>query len=81
MIKFTDKTEAELVARSDEGRHKFAVGASVMHRVGGRADSTLFKITRQLPKGTTGFQYRIKGEKDSHERVVNESALEAGPKK
>jgi hypothetical protein len=81
MIKFTDKSEAEKRARNDEGSHLFAVGASVMHRVGGRSDSNVFKVTRQLPKGTTGFQYRIKGEKDAHERVVNESALEAGPRK
>ncbi len=56
--------------------HKFALGASVFHRVGGRSERAAFKITRLLPDGGEGLQYRIKGERDGHERVVTEGALE-----
>jgi hypothetical protein len=80
MIKFTEKTDAEKGARNSNPTHRFAVGATVLHRVGGRTDPTPFKITRQLPETGGSLQYRIKGEKDAHERVVPETALEAGKK-
>jgi len=56
--------------------HKFPVGASVLHGVGGRTEKTPFKITRQMPDGGDGFQYRIKSDRDGQERIVTEATLE-----
>jgi hypothetical protein len=56
--------------------HKFPVGASVLHGVGGRSEKTPFKITRQMPDGGDGFQYRIKSDRDGQERIVTEATLE-----
>lgn len=56
--------------------HKFAVGASVVHRVGTRSEAMLFEIVRQMPDGGFGFQYRLKSVADGHERVAPETALE-----
>jgi hypothetical protein len=56
--------------------HKFPVGASVFHRVGGRSEKVAFKIIRLLPDGGEGLQYRIKGERDGQERVVTEANIE-----
>jgi hypothetical protein len=50
--------------------HKFRVGAYVLHRIGMRSEKTSFRVTRQLPDGGAGLQYRIKGERDGIERVV-----------
>lgn len=60
--------------------HRFALNARVVAHVSGRPDATIFRITRLLPESAAGFQYRIKSEKDSHERVVAESDLVAGPR-
>lgn len=62
-------------ARSPEA-HKFAVGARVSHRVGVRSEKDIFCVTRLLPNGGAGLQYRIKADRDGQERVVVESALE-----
>jgi hypothetical protein len=56
--------------------HKFAVGASVMHGVGGRTEKSPFKIIRLMPDGGDGFQYRIKSDRDGQERIVTEATLE-----
>jgi hypothetical protein len=56
--------------------HKFALGAHVLFRVGALSRQETFKVTRLLPDDGTGFQYRIKGEREGFERVVKESALE-----
>lgn len=58
--------------------HKFRVGAHVLHRTGVRSENASFRVTRQLPDGGAGLQYRIKGERDGLERVVTESSLEPG---
>lgn len=58
--------------------HKFGVGASVLYRTGLRLERAAFRVTRQLPDGGAGFQYRIKGEQDGLERVATESSLEQG---
>jgi hypothetical protein len=58
--------------------HKFSIGAFVLHRFGVRAEKAPFRVTRQLPDGGMGLQYRIKGERDGVERVVTESELERG---
>lgn len=56
--------------------HKFAIGAHVLFRLGVLSRQELFKVTRLLPDDGAEFQYRIKRERDSFERVVKESALE-----
>jgi hypothetical protein len=56
--------------------HKFAVGAQVVHMVGSRSERVFFKVTRQLPDGGQGLQYRIRSDRDGHERVASESTLE-----
>lgn len=58
--------------------HKFAIGAHVVHKVGARSESIGFRVTRHLPDGGEGLQYRIKSDRDGHERVAIESSLERG---
>jgi hypothetical protein len=58
--------------------HKFALGAYVLHKIGARSEKAGFRVTRLLPDGGGGLQYRIKGERDGLERVVAESDLERG---
>jgi hypothetical protein len=58
--------------------HKFAVGVRVVHSVGVRSERMSFRVTRQLPDGGAGLQYRIKSDGDGHERVAIESSLERG---
>lgn len=60
-----------------ETTHKFHVGAHVLCEIGVRSEKAPFEVTRLLPDGGAGLQYRIKGERDGVERVVTESALEA----
>lgn len=59
-----------------QAAHKFPLGAHVVCEVGLRPEKALVLITRLLPDGGAGFQYRIKGERDGVERVVTESAIE-----
>jgi hypothetical protein len=54
--------------------HKFEVGLPVSYR-GGPA-SGLYRVTRRLPDGGQGLQYRIRSDRDGQERVVVESDLE-----
>jgi hypothetical protein len=42
-----------------------------------RSEKTSFRVTRHLPDGGAGLQYRIKGERDGIERVVTESSIES----
>lgn len=56
--------------------HKFAVGALVVHRIGHRLEKAFFRVTRHMPDGGQGLQYRIQSDRDGHERVAIESALE-----
>jgi hypothetical protein len=56
--------------------HKYAIGAHVLHKVGPRAERSSFKVTRHLPDGGQGLQYRIRSERDGHERVTVESTIE-----
>lgn len=57
--------------------HKFAVGASVIHRIGHQSEKAIFRIVRQIPDGGHGLQYRLKCAADGHERVALETMLEA----
>jgi hypothetical protein len=56
--------------------HKFAIGASVIHRIGHKSEKVLFRIVRLLPDGGQGLQYRLKSDADGHERVTFEASLE-----
>jgi hypothetical protein len=56
--------------------HRFDVGVHVSCKAGPNAERGLFRITRRLPDGGQGLQYRIRSDRDGHERVVAESALE-----
>jgi hypothetical protein len=52
------------------------VGVHVAHKVGAAAERGMFRVTRLLPDGGQGLQYRIKADRDGQERVVIESSLE-----
>ncbi|PWB81514.1 MAG: hypothetical protein C3F11_15045 [Methylocystaceae bacterium] len=60
-----------------QAAHKFRIGAHVLCRIGVRAEKAPFRVTGLLPDGGSGFQYRVRGERDGVERVVTESSLEA----
>lgn len=68
------KREAETAPRNDlNAGHKFTIGTVVS--LIGRAEQATFKITRQLPDGGAGLQYRIKSEREDYERVATEGLL------
>jgi len=54
--------------------HKFDVGLHVSYRGGPAAG--LYRVTRRLPDGGQGLQYRIRSDRDGQERVALESALQ-----
>jgi hypothetical protein len=56
--------------------HKFDIGVHVAHKVGFAAERGMFRVTRQLPDGGQGLQYRIRSDRDGQERVVVEASLE-----
>ncbi len=56
--------------------HKFDVGSLVSHRIGASSERSLFRVTRHLPDGGQGLQYRIRSERDGQERVVVEASLQ-----
>jgi hypothetical protein len=56
--------------------HHFSVGAIVAFRAPSAGPRIPFRVTRQLPDGGQGFQYRIRSERDGQERVAIESNLE-----
>ncbi|KAF2992174.1 hypothetical protein OGR47_09975 [Methylocystis sp. MJC1] len=56
--------------------HKFDIGSHVSHRVGASAEAGLYRVTRHLPDGGQGLQYRIRSDRDGQERVVVESSLQ-----
>jgi hypothetical protein len=60
-------------------KHKYRAGARV-HLSRGAADAgmsygTGYTIVRQMPAGTQGPMYRIKGDGEAYERVALESQL------
>jgi len=54
--------------------HKFDVGLRVLYPRG--PGSAPYRVTRHLPDGGQGLQYRIRCDRDGQERVVLESALQ-----
>jgi hypothetical protein len=61
------------VARSAP-THKYAVGLRVFYREGNV--SGVYRVTRHLPDGGRGLQYRIRSDTDGQERAVIESLIE-----
>ena len=58
--------------------HRFAVGERVEFspgRLDGNVPRGIYTIIRHLPSETPDLQYRVKNQRDSHERVVRESQL------
>jgi len=53
--------------------HKFEVGGYVSYN--GGPGSGMYRVTRQLPEGGRGLQYRIRSDRDGQERVALESDL------
>jgi len=56
--------------------HKFPVGARVQHKPGHHSEGVSFRVMIQLPDGGQGLQYRLRSDRDGHERVAIESSLE-----
>lgn len=56
--------------------HKFDLGVHVACKAGPFTASGQFRVMRHLPDGGHGLQYRIRSDRDGHERVVAENALE-----
>ncbi len=59
--------------------HKFSIGAHVAFKSGPSGERGYFHVTRQLPDGGHGLQYRIRSDRDGQERVVIETTLERAP--
>jgi len=55
--------------------HQFAVDGMVVFKTPVSGAESTFRITRLLPDGGQGLQYRIRSERDGHERVVLESIV------
>ncbi len=58
--------------------HKFAIGQPVAFTptpFDGTAQRGVYTVVRQMPSETRDLQYRIKDNRDGHERVVRESQL------
>ena len=61
--------------------HRYSVGQMVelvRHRLDGHAPLGLYTVVRQLPGPDHDREYRVKHQKDGHERVVLESRLRSG---
>ncbi|ARN82094.1 hypothetical protein MCBRY_002984 [Methylocystis bryophila] len=55
--------------------HAFEEGVHVSYRSSGPSAES-YRVTRRLPDGGHGLQYRIRSDRDGQERVVIESALQ-----
>jgi len=77
MTDTSNRSRHQAIRNRATATHRFPVGAFVLHQVDFRSRKETFRVTRLVPDGGAGFQYRIKGEQDGFERVVMESSLEA----
>jgi hypothetical protein len=77
MTDTSNRSRHQALRNKETATHKFPVGAYVLHKVDALSRKETFRVTRLLPDGGAGFQYRIKGKQDGFERVVIESSLEA----
>ena len=59
--------------------HKFKVSETVVLKpaVSRNVPGGVYEVTKQLPHNGREFEYRIKSANESHERVVQESELNA----
>jgi hypothetical protein len=58
--------------------HKFSIGQKVSFHPGGGTQAYLsgnYTVVRELPSENGDWQYRVKSDRDSHERIVLESQL------
>jgi hypothetical protein len=58
--------------------HRYAIGERVEFspgRLDGNVPRGTYTIVRPMPSETPDPQYRVKNQRDSHERVVRESQL------
>ena len=55
--------------------HRFPVGAKVRHSSGLPSSEGVYEVTRHLPDGGFGLQYRLRCAADGRERVAIESSL------
>lgn len=55
-------------------KHKFDKGQRVYLK---RQAAERYTVTAQMPPDGQGFVYRIKGDREPHERVVQEIVIEA----
>jgi len=66
--------------QSDAAIHLFAVGQTVRLRGGYGVFTSrfgdIYRITRMLPPSGTSLQYRIRNDRELHERVATEDSLE-----
>jgi hypothetical protein len=56
--------------------HRFEIGVLVAYKASAFAERAHFRVTRLLPDGGQGLQYRVRSERDGQERVVLEANLE-----
>ena len=62
--------------------HGFSVGQSVEFFPGkyaGNVPHGLYTVLRQLPNDGADREYRVRHQRDGHERVVRESQIRPGP--
>lgn len=62
--------------------HGFSVGQSVELRAGrydGNVPPGIYTVLRLLPNDGADREYRVRNQRDGHERVVRESQLRPGP--
>jgi hypothetical protein len=61
--------------------HSFSVGQNVElvpSRLNGNAPRGAYTVQRLLPNDAADREYRVRNQRDGHERVVRESELRAG---
>lgn len=62
--------------------HLFSIGQNVvlsMGKHGGNAPNGTYTVLRLLPNDGADREYRVRHERDGHERVVRESQISPGP--
>ncbi len=70
-----DNSRGRKLTPTNVASHRFDVGFEVAFKASSNGALEQFRVTRLLPDGGQGLQYRIRSERDGHERVVLETAL------
>lgn len=55
--------------------HRFPIGAKVRHSSGLPSSEGVYEVTRHMPDGGFGLQYRLRCVSDGRERVATEATL------